>query len=119
MDVRAGGKFADGCGPRVESAGRNVWFRNMIENEFLVGDICYEFDRGRKLPRVDENVVREIELGQQINASEKVITKHEAIIRFSLNDVAKSAECFELTKIRKSFSDIRRHEIDPAHDTQN
>src|SRR6266481_6193346 len=119
MDVWASGEFADGRGPGVEFAGRNFWFCHMVENEFLVGETCYELDGGRQLPRIDENVVRKIELSQRINASEKVITKHEAIIRFGLNDVPKAAERFELAKIRKTVGDIRRHEIDPPHNAQN
>ncbi len=91
----------------------------MVENECLIRNIRHEFDGGRKLPWIDENVVVEAELGQQINASEELITKHKSIVGFSLKDVAKSAELVELTEIREAVCDVRRHEIDPAHDAQN
>jgi hypothetical protein len=95
----------------------NVGLRNVIEHERLIRQSLSEDDRGRKLARVDQDVVGEPEFGKLGDAANEIFASQKSVVRLGLRNVTKSAKFWKSRKVLEAFAKIGREKIDPADHT--
>ena len=76
--------------PTVQLAAANVGLSEVIEHEALRGKFLHKLNRGRKLTRIDQNIIREAVPLQMRDPAKKIRTEQEAIVGLGLHDVSKS-----------------------------
>src|SRR5258708_731597 len=96
-----------GC-PGGGPPGLNLRLGEVVDYETLLGEPGCEFHRGRKLLRINENVVGEIKSTQLCDGLDKVFAREEAIVWLGLRDMAKAAKFWKARKMFEAFSDARR-----------
>jgi hypothetical protein len=91
----------------------------MIDGEWLPRIRPNQLDRCREMLWTDQDVVGEIELSQAGNTAAEIRPQHEPLIGLGLNNMAESAQPFELPEISEALGDVWRPQIDPAHHSQD
>ena len=88
----------------------------MIEHEDLLRMPVHKFDRGRKLPLEDEDVIHEPEVLQHGDASIEIRAEDEPVIRFVLHDVSHCTQLRIRGKFCDHFAHARIRQRQPADD---
>ena len=89
----------------------------MIQNEALLGETPDQFNRRRKLARVDQNVVSELKTSERFHSAQKIWPKHEIVIGFVLHDMPDADELPVIREFSQRLLDPVREQIDPANDS--
>ncbi len=100
--------------PVCELTSADIGLGDVIEHERLIRQTPGEFDGGRKLARINKDVVGEPEFGELRDAANEIFACEELIVGFGLRDVSKSAELWESRKLFQTLAKIGRAEIHPA-----
>src|SRR5579864_5051459 len=112
-----GANFLHQNGPCRTIFGFDLRFRHVVDNESLLRKARDQFERGRQLFGIDENVVGEIELTQTRDSPDEIFANQEAIVWFVLDDVTESAQLPKLREKLHALRSLRRTQINPANDS--
>jgi hypothetical protein len=93
------------------------WLGEVIENKRLLGKLPHEFDRSGKLPRKNQQVVRQLKGAQAAEPAQDIGTQEERIIGFVLDDVAYADKPGMSREPFECDINVRVAEVDPADDT--
>src|SRR5690606_1637318 len=88
----------------------------MVDHEGLVRKPADQFNRRIELVWFDENVVGKSMLAQALDPTQKIRSRKEIHIGFTLYDMAEPLQLGKARKRHQSVLDVRRLKIDPTHD---
>src|SRR6185436_19513583 len=100
--------------PRLAHPRLDVRLRDVIDDEALLWESANELQRGREPSRIDQDVVRELELAERSDPALEVRAKQE-VIRLGLDDVAKADQLGLVRKLFYRGAHVGRAEVDPPH----
>ena len=87
----------------------------MIDYESLPGKLIHQPNRCRQLPRVNENVITEIEFPQAGDSKYEGFSQHELIIGFGLDNMPQSAQLLKSREKVQSFGKFFSRDVEPAY----
>ncbi len=112
-------ELADVPLPFPNLARADLRLRQMIEDEPLAREPRHELDGSRQMPRINKDVVGEVEILEQRDAPAERRPQQKAIVGLGLHDVPHADKLGMRRELRQLCRDIVGLQIDPAHDRRD
>src|SRR3984957_7265512 len=91
----------------------------MIDDKFLLRKFPNQLNRSRKLTRINQDIVSELETLQLPNAAYKIRPPQKPIFRLRLCNMTNSSQLFESRKIFQPLFNLGRSQIYPSNNPRN
>ena len=106
---------ADVRAPRIESTACDGRLGDMVEDEALLREAVDELDSCFELPRIDKDVVCEVE-GSQMGYALLKVGAEEEVVGLVLDDMTDADQFWIAGKVVQQGVDVGRAQVDPSHD---